>query len=299
MASDNDVATGSKSSVVQVLMAYLNTQVQVLQDQIPGVCQGVPNAVHLMRIATRRLRSVMITYRIFLDLDRIHHLREELQWLGLILGAERDAEVMRQRLTNLIAQQPADIDFKSVQRIDEQLELEFRDAHLVVLRVMTDERFLRLLQDLYTLISAPPLTHLARKSAKKIVPGLLRSESKRLRKFARASEKISVARDKALHDVRKSAKRMRYAAETAALVPCRHAGKLSDAAEEIQTILGEHHDAVVARDLFQRLCEQAHSRGEDDVNLARLAAIEERNAQRSELQFRTAWKFFPTFLLKG
>jgi CHAD domain-containing protein len=41
-----------------------------------------PDAVHQMRVATRRLRSALATYRPLLDRERTDPVRQELKWLG-------------------------------------------------------------------------------------------------------------------------------------------------------------------------------------------------------------------------
>ena len=64
-------------------------------------------------------------------------------------------------------------------------------------------------------------------------------------------------RDLTLHEVRKSAKQLRYAAEAAVPVHRKAALRLASAAEEVQTILGERQDSVVARSLLLRWAAEA------------------------------------------
>jgi CHAD domain-containing protein len=45
-----------------------------------------------MRVATRRLRSALATYRQLFDAQRTEPVRQELAWLGTALGKPRDAE---------------------------------------------------------------------------------------------------------------------------------------------------------------------------------------------------------------
>ncbi|XTR52430.1 CHAD domain-containing protein [Pseudarthrobacter sp. So.54] len=63
---------------------------------------------------------------------------------------------------------------------------------------------------------------------------------------------VDPALDLELHEVRKRAKRLRYAAEASAPVFGKRATAQARAAEEIQEILGEHHDSVVTRDLLRQ-----------------------------------------------
>lgn len=289
-----------KSPVAHVLLAYVGEQVRVLKEEDPQVRRGTLNSVHLMRIATRRLRSVLATYRMLLNVDTVNHLREELQWLGLILGAQRDAEVMSQRVKNMIAKEPYELTLAPASRwINEKLDADSHDAHLAVLKALNDKRYFRLHSDLEKFLASPPLTEVASQLAKKIIPNLIRKERKRLRRAVRISQNASANREILLHEVRKSAKRLRYAAETAILAHYKQAKKLVEAAEEIQTILGEHHDCAVCCDLLLRLGEQAKKGGEGNFNCVRLVTLEKRNAANSEIQFRKAWKHLPPGSLKG
>ena len=57
-----------------------------------------PDAVHKARVATRRLRSALRTFRPLLDRTVTDPLRREVRWLTGALGAPRDAEVLLQAL---------------------------------------------------------------------------------------------------------------------------------------------------------------------------------------------------------
>ena len=58
--------------------------------------------------------------------------------------------------------------------------------------------------------------------------------------------------DDALHQVRIRAKRARYAAEAAAPVVGKPARAFARAAADLQTVLGDHQDAVVAEEWLRR-----------------------------------------------
>ena len=275
----------------------MNEQVQALIEQDPRVRAGSSDSVHLMRIATRRLRSALSTYRVLLDADLATRLCAELQWLGGILGADRDAEVMYQRLTDLIAAEPTELILGPMfRRVDEQLETDSRNARRIALEALDDDRYFRLLDGLDALIIAPPLTELASISERKIVPRLVKTEWKRLRRAVRTAVRspAGVGHDQALHEVRKSAKRLRYAAETATALRRKRVARIAHAAEEIQTILGDHQDGVTAQDLLHHLALEAQLRGENAFSYGLLYALEQCNAKSSEMQFHQVWQRFPS-----
>jgi CHAD domain-containing protein len=94
--------------------------------------------------------------------------------------------------------------------------------------------------------------------------------------------------DEALHEVRIGAKRVRYAAEAVAPVLGRKAARFARAAAELQTILGEHHDAVVTAQLLRERSTGAPS--EVAFAAGELAGLEQAAADRARSEWLGAWK---------
>ena len=101
----------------------------------------------------------------------------------------------------------------------------------------------------------------------------------------------SPAADAALHEVRKTAKRLRYAAEAAAPIFGKRATTLARAAEEIQEILGDHHDSAVTRELLRELA--ASHRGKTAFTYGRLHALEQAAGEESRERFFRTWNSSP------
>jgi len=291
-----------KSPAGNVLLKYLHEQVQVLTVQDPLVRRDEPDAVHQMRVACRRLRSALTTYRSLVDAADADHLRAELQWLAKGLGAARDIQVIHRRLERQISEEPPEHVLGPVtQRIDEQLEADFDAARLAGLETLDSARYFRLLDALDALLATTPLTDRALRPAHRVIPGLIRKEVKRLRKtvrVARTTARGTGARDLALHDVRKNVKRLRYAAETALPLYPKAAHRLVNATQVLQTILGDHQDSVVARGLLLRLSAAAYLHGENSVTYGRLHALEQVGATASDEMFLLAWNTFPKPVFK-
>ena len=74
---------------------------QVRAQDLP-VRLDAPDSVHKMRVATRRLRSALTTFKPLFAADVVRPLRGELKWLAGELGAARDAEVMRDRVREAV-----------------------------------------------------------------------------------------------------------------------------------------------------------------------------------------------------
>ena len=90
---------GRKSTVGEVVLAYLREQSDAIARQDPAVRQDAPGAVHQMRVATRRMRSALQAYGKIIDRAATRELTDELKWLAGVLGDARDLEVLRARFT--------------------------------------------------------------------------------------------------------------------------------------------------------------------------------------------------------
>src|SRR5438309_237151 len=98
------VAPTSGGSAAQVLLAYIRTQCAAIADAERELREG-SHEVHDVRVAVRRLRSLLRTFASLFTAGSAEVLESELRWYGGLLGAVRDPEVMRDRLVDLIADQ--------------------------------------------------------------------------------------------------------------------------------------------------------------------------------------------------
>jgi CHAD domain-containing protein len=96
------------------------------------------------------------------------------------------------------------------------------------------------------------------------------------------------ARDAALHQVRKDAKRVRHAAESVESVYGKRAAKLAKAAHKQQKILGDHHDSVIARDVLGKLGSATDLPEPVALAYNSLLEREERIAAAAESKYRKA-----------
>jgi CHAD domain-containing protein len=94
-----------------------------------------------------------------------------------------------------------------------------------------------------------------------------------------------VGHDHPLHDVRKAAKRARYAAESVTPVVGKPAKRLAKALERIQETLGDHQDSVVERVWLRDLGMRAHLAGENAWTFGRLHALAEARALHDEAEY--------------
>ncbi|MFB9377843.1 CHAD domain-containing protein [Kineococcus gynurae] len=296
---------GARSPAGDVLVVHLAEQVQQILDQDPGVRADADDSVHKMRVATRRLRSALRTFGPLLE-GSTKPLREELKWLAAELGEARDAEVLRNRLVVSVAaldeasdgtpdatpderaESPEAADGVP-QRVHRQLEGRYRVAHDRVLEVLDSERYQSLLDRLQELVERPDLSSKGRRRAEKVLPRRVRKAYTALAELVAAAEATGPGhdRDELLHEARKQAKQVRYAAEAVTAVFGKDAKTFAKAVTAVQEVLGEHQDSVVTREQLRELA--AGAPPEVAFAYGRLHAHEELHAAAAESDFEESW----------
>src|SRR6516162_3522224 len=91
------------------LATYLEAQVDAIQRGEGGVRAAEADPIHDTRVAVRRLRSTLRTFRHDvprLSDGRVEALRDELAWFGGLLGTVRDRQVMAGNLATAFAAEP-------------------------------------------------------------------------------------------------------------------------------------------------------------------------------------------------
>ena len=250
-----------------VLMQYVARQAEQLSTEETRVRNSAPDAVHQMRIAARRLRSVLKAYRGVLDRSRTDPLAVQLRDLGRALAPARDAEVLRERIDAGLAALPPDVLLGPVRaQATRHFARAEAEAKAAVLAALDSPEHLGLQTALHDVLAQPPLNDRANRPASKALS--TRRATKRLRRAMRAA--LDDGGDTTLHAARKAAKRLRYATEVKGARP--------KGLKKLQKALGHHQDVVVARPVLRELGAAADNgfsfgvlRGLDD---GRAAAIE-------------------------
>ncbi|HEX5333538.1 MAG TPA: CHAD domain-containing protein [Cellulomonas sp.] len=271
----------------------LRRQIDELRAADADVRAGEPDAIHDVRIAARRLRSTLTSYRRLLPPTEARGLTEELRWLGSALSPARDAQVMRARLLGELADTPDDLVVGPVgDRIRSALDADARRGQEAAAEALSSARYSHLLRDLDALTTVGTPSDTPERSAARSVRRALRADVRLARRAVRATRADMSAPDQdvALHEARKKAKRLHYAAESAAEVLGRPADELAEAAHGVQDLLGEHQDSVVARQYLIRLANAQRAAGEDTFTVGLLHAREQAAARTDTATTRAAWR---------
>ena len=257
----------------------------------PLVRHDAPDAVHQMRVAVRRLRNALASYRPVLVREQTEPVRDELKGLAAALGDPRDAEVMRERLESMLADEPAEvIRGAGYERMDEEMRAEYAQARSRLVAAMESERYYALLDRLDELATDPPWTEKASQPVRKVLRKRMRHDYKRLvGRVELAAEAPDEEREERLHEARKATKRVRYAAEALTRVYGKAAKKFVKAMKRVQSSLGDHHDAFVTQDRLRELGDDATRAGDNAFVFGTLHAREEDSMVEADDEFVTEW----------
>ncbi|MFI9241774.1 CHAD domain-containing protein [Streptomyces sp. NPDC053086] len=274
------------------VLAYVREQREAILGHDPGVRRDVPDAVHQMRVATRRMRSTFRTYRTVLDPAVTEPVSVELKWLAGELGADRDQEVLSERLlTALDDLPPAAVSGPVRRRLTTWASARHSSVHGHLVAILDSARYLALLDSLDALLADPPLRKKAARKPEKVLAKAARKD------FAKVSRLVTEALDLppgeecdvAVHQARKKAKRTRYAGEAAVPALGGPARSLAKSMKSLTSRLGEHQDSVMARRTLRELAAVAHAAGESTFTYGLLYGREEARAADVESDLPGLW----------
>jgi CHAD domain-containing protein len=283
-------------SAGNALVAALSDDVDRLLAAEPEVRADADDSVHQMRVATRRLRSVLRSYRKLFEQAPAAAMGDELKWLAGLLGVARDAEVRADRFAALLTEHapesapggrepepagagsgtgtdgfeesgktglaPDDIESLTTELVGKE-RTRYWTAHAEILAALDGHRYRKLRAELSLWRTDPPLDPArAEKPAQEAFERVLRRDRKQLRRLVFAEPAVPPAeRIELLHDIRKGAKRLRYSCEGAAATLGHAATELGGDAKRLQTVLGDHRDAVESREAIQACALESHATG--------------------------------------
>lgn len=236
-------------------------------------------AVHDLRVATRRLRAALRTFRRVLP-RRLRRLRRDLRTLARGLGRVRDLDVLLEGLPEQargLRRKAAGEATGFLRALRGEREAAWRRLE----RHLEGRGAARLRARLRALAAgrAPGrFPDAARAPIGRAAARLVSRPIRRALRLGRGAGPDSPAGD--LHAVRIAVKRARYALEPFGDLAGRPAAATIRAAVAVQDLLGEHQDAVVAAGAARRFSR----------DLAPLAGAYERKAARLRGAFPAAWR---------
>ncbi len=313
--SDDIVRAGRKVFARQAYKMWANTEGTLLDLD--------PEFLHDLRVATRRARFALRLLAPWFGDERCQALREELRWIGGLLGTVRDLDVFVDRLEHDLARCEADP--AAVEKLLRLLHRRRDAARAELVPALESERTRAIVEGLRTLAPEPealaaatagfteePPADAAAESgageavseavagvdagfaatppAAEVAPRLVARAARRVLRWQKRLDGPPEAKD--LHELRILFKGLRYTCEFFVELLTEDERKLIRALVELQDCLGEHQDAVVAQAELERLTEQRVASRTSAAELLALGGLvqvqrERRAAQRA--QFDELW----------
>jgi CHAD domain-containing protein len=281
----------------ELIQAALRSAVARVQAADPEARRGEPEGIHRLRTSTRRLRSELRAVEGLVDCCWHQRLEAELKWLTGLLGSVRDLDILRQRLHEAIDELPSSSN-DCEPSVDEALRPLFQaidDQHATNARALREalqaDRYRQIVTALESSVEHPALKDEAWEPCRTALPPLAAAAWRRLKKRARELDESDP--DAEFHEVRKRAKRARYAAELIAPALARRIDKDAERfirlTTRVQDVLGEHQDAIVASTEIEKFLDEHPQDQQVVAAAAKLLETQRRAADRARDKFFDVW----------
>jgi CHAD domain-containing protein len=270
------------ASVVEHVKWALTHHVRWLLAHDPGARLGrEPESLHQMRVATRQLRAVLRAARPLFVPEWADSLRDELGWLGQLLGPARDLDVQlgyfREESAALDAR-----DRRPLAQFIAHLEAQRNNVQEVLLNELKSERYLDLIRRLQQAAHDPTVVE-----STVTLRDLATREFKKLRKEIR---QVGASPNSAkIHEIRIKTKRARYAAELAEPTVGKPAIRFIKKACVVQDVLGMHQDAIQAEAHVRTFLKQSTSVRAGFV-AGRMVERQRERREQARKKMRTLWE---------
>jgi CHAD domain-containing protein len=241
------------STMGELAFAVVRRQLAVVRDKEPGTRLGEdPEELHDMRVATRRLRAALSLFAAVLP-ARAQALREELGWMGRLLGAVRDLDVQQEGLSEMAdasagwaSVAPGAPEHDPLGELSALLDREWKAARADMLRGLDSVRWERLCRGLVAMVLQGPARRSVASRAPALVglPDLVLARHDAVAKAAKRARRTGEVTD--FHRLRIRSKRLRYALEFGSEVYAGQTARYVRELTAVQDELGRMQDSEVA-----------------------------------------------------
>jgi triphosphatase len=223
--------------------------------------------VHQFRVAIRRLRSALTAFRDLLPKSDRRRLNAQVRWIAHRFGHARDWDVFNTSLLREVRQRMADE--RSLAAFAGAAKAARADAYVKIAQTVASSRYTESLLTLEGWWESGAWIKALGKGSDEPANDYARRSLKKLhRRVVKLGERIDALSEPELHELRKRAKKLRYAAEFfRSLFPGKAAKAYIKCLSEIQDRLGSLNDGVTAKQLLAEL--ERRRNGMDPAVLAR------------------------------
>jgi len=268
-----------KATVGELAFAVLRRRFSEVLAREPGARLSLDSeAVHEMRVASRRLRSDLRLFEAVLP-GEARRLREELRWVASVLGEVRDLDVeieqVRAWLTHATS---AERDALAV--LEQLLSRQHQQAHSRMCQALDSPQHERFVTSFTNFLArGPSKSQASQQLATGAMPGLIARQWRKARKLGDRLGPDSPPPE--YHALRIQCKRLRYAIECVTELYGQPAGRMLQRLANLQDLLGMYQDTQVAMARLRKLA----LRYQDELSaetLFALGALAERYARQGQ-----------------
>lgn len=278
---------GPSGMAVDAIRATIATHVRALIFADIAVRRNMPDSVHQVRVAARRLRSNLRTFDPLLDHEWVVGLEDELAWLANEMGMIRDSEVLEERLLDHAQDLQPEDSQKAIEAIRTALDRRIQTARAGAMAALRSDRHTYLIEDLIEAARAPRILDVAYQPCELVFPPLIQRAWKVLSKSCGLLRIQGPAPD--WHRARIKAKRARYAVDVVVPIFGTQAKKFAKTLGDVTELLGEHQDAYVAQEFLKELSTSPDVNGSTGFALGLLHGVELDYEMQDRYTFADTW----------
>jgi len=270
------------ASIVDHIRHSLLRQLHTLKQCDPGIrlC-GDMHDVHRIRVAVRRMRTLLLAVRKIVSPEWVEPLLSGLKWLGRLFALVRNLDVQMEYFSRESEQLKAR-DRRPLERFIRHLQSNRELAQQRLLDEMASARYMGFVSKLRDAAEAPDVVNLKYT--------LTDAAARQFRKLRKAVRKLNESPSNAeLHHIRILTKRARYAAELAQEPDSKAIGRFIRCAIRFQDLLGRHQDAILAERYVEGFLKY-QGRQQAAFTAGLLAARSAQRRQEVRAEFRSQWK---------
>ncbi|MBO9309480.1 MAG: CHAD domain-containing protein, partial [Chloroflexi bacterium] len=219
---------------------------KMLARQADVLASDDSEAVHQMRVATRRLRSTLRIFRSYYRARPLKPLRAALKQTAALLGSVRDLDVYREHLTEYTKEQPA-AERRELRLIDAQLSERHAELRAQLLDHLRSATYSAFLSDFAAFVQTPfaaarelPDDQPTPRRVCEVAPRLIYKQYGIVRAY---EPHLPTASLECLHALRIEVKRLRYLIEAFSELLGAQAEAAIEACKASQDFLGKLQDA--------------------------------------------------------
>jgi CHAD domain-containing protein len=229
------------------------------------------------------MRSDLRTFAPVLENEWQRGVRARIGRIAPAFAAARDADVLLLRVQEHLAR-VCDLERERSATVLRLIRGVRDAAYRQLAALLREPRYARARAELLAAARMPAFTAAGERPAREIVEQVMDPTWKRLRRAVRGRERPTA--DDELHRIRIKVKRVRYAAEALAPVCGPPATRFAKRAAALQTILGDHRDALAACTHL----EHELAGGDGAFVASELAAIERVCARDARRGWKRVWR---------